>query len=115
MNFHLLQTPCRVKAFSNTRYIYKPSVVSESMSLKPGATVCVVGVTEGKDAGSTAVKVMTSSIFLSHVEKGKYGASECSRLDAEKYDDVCECELPIEKMSALRDSTFIVLLADLGR
>ena len=115
MNFHLLQTPNKVRPFSKTRYIYKPSVVSQSCTLKPGEPVCVVGVTEGVDAGSTAVKVMRSSIFLEHVWVYRK-KSECSRLDAEQYDDICDCERSIEEMpSAMKSDTFIVLLEDLGR
>ncbi len=116
MNFHLLQTPNKVNPFSKTQYIYKPSVVSESGTLKPGETVCVVGVTKGEDAGSTAVKVMRSNTFFSHIQVYR-GESECNRLDAKQEGDApCGCELPIEKMpEGMKSDTFIVLLKDLGR
>lgn len=117
MNFHLLQTPSKVRPFSKTKYIYKPSVVSESVSLKPGGTVRVVGVTEGADAGSTAVKVMISSVLDVHGYIDRQGSSECSRLDPKQEGGApCDCELPIEEMpETLRNSTFIVLLQDLGK
>jgi hypothetical protein len=116
VNFHLLQTPKKVKPFSKTRYIYKPSVVSESVSLKPGTAVRVVGVTEGVDAGSTAVKVMCCSILGTHQSKG-WDGSDCSRLDFKQEGDApCNCELPIEEMPEdMRNNTFIVLLSDLGK
>jgi hypothetical protein len=116
VNFHLLQTPKKVKPFSKTRYIYKPSVVSESVSLKPGTAVRVVGVTEGADAESTAVKVMCCGILGTHQSSG-WSGSECSRLDSKQEGDtLCACELPIEEMPLeMKDNTFIVLLSDLGR
>jgi hypothetical protein len=116
VNFHLLQTPSKVRPYSKTQYIYKPSVVSESVTLKPGESVCVIGVTEGEDAGSTAVKVMKSSALTIHSSM-KWKGTDCSRLAAkEEGDDPCECELPIEEMpEEMKNNTFIVLLSDLGK
>ena len=116
MNFHLLQTPKRVRPYSKTRYVYKPSVVSQSVSLKPGDSVCVIGVTEGVDAGSTAVKVMRSNFLTAHTSDGWDGC-QCSRLEVKQEgDELCECEKPIEEMTGeIKDNTFIVLLQDLGK
>jgi hypothetical protein len=116
MNFHLLQTPKKVRPFSKTLYIYKPSVVSESVTLKPGEPVRVVGVTEGADAGSTAVKVMRRGKLSTHQSNGWEG-SDCNRLDAKQEgDDLCICELPIEEMPEdMKNNTYIVLLSDLGK
>lgn len=117
MNFHLLQTPNKVRPYSKTQYIYKPSVVSQSCTLKPGEVVCVVGVTEGADAGSTAVKVMRSSTFLNHIEVYRK-VSECTRIESRSKveDDICACEYTIEDMPhPMRSDTFIVLLKDLGK
>jgi hypothetical protein len=116
VNFHLLQTPKKVRPYSKTLYIYKPSVVSESVSLKPGTSVRVVGVTEGADAGSTAVKVMTSGVLFVHQSDG-YNGSDCSRLDVkEEGDALCICELPLEEMPEdMKNNTYIVLLSDLGK
>jgi hypothetical protein len=117
VNFHLLQIPNKVKPFSKTQYIYKPSVVSESVALKPGTPVRVVGVTEGADAGSTAVKVMYCGTLSLHQSKDWSMKGECSRLDdKQEGDSPCDCELPIEEMpERMKANTFIVLLSDLGR
>jgi hypothetical protein len=115
VNFHLLQTPTKVRPFSKTRYVYKPSVVSESTTLKPGAIVNVIGVTEGEDASTTAVKVMANNKFLTHIDDYN---RDCRRIwpKEQNEDGPCDCEKPIEEMpDPMRSNTFIVLLKDLGR
>jgi hypothetical protein len=114
VNFSLLQTPTKVRPFSKTRYVYKPSVVSQSVTLKPGAIVNVIGVTEGEDADTTAVKVMSNNKFLTHIDEYD---RDCRRIWPKLDEDgPCDCEKPIEEMPEhMSNNTFIVLLKDLGR
>ena len=116
LNLHLLQTPTKVRPFTKTRYVYKPSVVSQSASdkIKPGVIVNVIGVNESEDADTTAVKVVRHDIWADHTNKYD---RKCRRIWP-KLDEggPCSCELPIEEMpEPLRGHTIIVLLRDLGR
>jgi len=111
MNLSLLQRPKKIKAGTQTMYVYHPSVVTTSATLEPGDILRILDVFEGNKASETTLKVVTAEDWQNH--KWGRGVPSC-RKDYE--DEMCDCEKELSEMSeAFKEKVHYVLLSDVGK
>lgn len=123
MNLNLLQRPKRVRAGTNTLYIYAPSVLSEGLKLKPETIIKILEVHEGPTPEKTTLKVMEHRVWQTHTHNWYAGSDDfCTKVRMKRGDyeenerPVCGCEKPLTEMpEELRKATHFVLLSDIGR
>lgn len=112
MNLTLLQRPRRIKPGTKTLYIYAPSIVTSGLGLEPGSVVRILDVYNADNYDECSLRVVEESAWRDH----RY-TEQCFRY--EKYNlakEQCACMLKTEEMPPyLRNSTYHVLLSDIGK
>ena len=112
INFSLLKRPKKVKARTQTRYVYAPSIVTTNTTLKPGDIISILEVYQGDSPSETTLKVMRTRDYNIHRSVYDGNPGGCTFYYTDK---TCECEKPVEQITnTLREQIHFVLLSDIG-